>query len=51
MKLQKENIDLKIGSVVITSSNSVRDLGVLLDNKLTMRPNINKISSTCCYHL
>ena len=41
MKLQKENIALKIGSVVINPSHSVRDLGVLLDNQLTMRPHIN----------
>ena len=27
------------------------DLGVLLDNKLTMRLHINKISSACFYHL
>ena len=31
MKLQKEDIALKIGSVVINSSNSVCDLSVLLD--------------------
>ena len=29
MKLQKEDITLKIGSVIIKPSNSVRDLGVL----------------------
>ena len=28
----------------------MRDLGVLLDNKLTMRTHINKISSACFYH-
>ena len=37
MKLQKEDRALKIGSVVINPSNFVRDLGVLLDNELTMR--------------
>ena len=26
-------------------------MGVLLDNELTMRPHINKISSACFYHL
>ena len=50
MKLHKEDIALKIESVVI-NPYSVRDLGVLLDNELTMRPHINKISSTCFYHL
>ena len=29
----------------------MRDLGVLLDNALTMRPHINKLSSACFYHL
>ena len=47
MKLQKEEIALKIGSVIIKPLNYVRDLGVLLDNELTMRPHINKISSAC----
>ena len=51
MKLQKENIALKIGSVVVNPSNSVRDLGVFLDNELTLRSHINKISSACFYHL
>ena len=37
--------------MVINPSNSVRDLGVLLDNELTMRPHINKIPSACFYHL
>ena len=51
MKLQKEDIALKIGSVIIKPSNYVRDLGVLLDNEFTMRPHIYKISSACFYHL
>ena len=50
MKLQKEDIDLQIRSVVINPSNSVRDLGVLFDNEMTMRPHINKISLECFYH-
>ena len=51
MKLQNEEIALKIGSVVINPSNSVRDLSVLLDNELTMQPHIKKISSACLYHI
>ena len=51
MNLQKEDVALKIGSVVINPSNSVRDLGVLLDNELTMQLHINKIYSACFYHL
>ena len=51
MQLKKVDIALKIGSVVINPSNSVRDLGVLLDNELTMRPHINKIISACFYRL
>ena len=51
MKLQKEEIALKIGSVVINPSNFARDLGGLFDNELTIRPHINKISSACFYHI
>ena len=29
----------------------VRDFGVLLDSELTMKPHINKLVSTCFYHL
>jgi len=29
----------------------VHDLGVLLDSVLTMKPHINKLVSTCFYHL
>ena len=50
MKLQKEDISLKIASMIIKPSNYVRDLGVLRDNELMMRPHINKISSACFYH-
>ena len=48
MKLQKEDIAIQIGTVVIKPSNSVRDLGVLLDNELTLRLHINKLSLAVC---
>ena len=51
MKLQKEDIALKIGLVVKNPSNSVHDLDVLLDNELMMRLHINKTYSACFYHL
>ena len=51
--LQKPSADrsLTVDSVVIHPSNVVRDLGVLLDSELTMKPHINKLVSTCFYHL
>jgi len=38
---------LTVNSVVIL----VRELGVLLDSEVTMKPHINKLVSTCFYHL
>ena len=51
--VQKPSADrsLTVDSVVIHPSNVVRDLGVLLDSELTMKPHINKLVSTCFYHL
>ena len=37
--------------LILSVSNSVGDLGVLLDNELTMQPHINKIYSAWFYHL
>ena len=37
--------------IVINPSETVRDLGVLLDSELTMRPHIARTASTCFCHL
>ena len=46
-KLHKDDLCLRLGSIVINPSETVRDLGVLLDGELTMRPYIARTSSTC----
>jgi len=42
---------LTVDSVVIDPIDVVRDLGVLLDSEVMMKPHINKLVSTCFYHL
>ena len=39
-KLHKVDLCLGLGSIVFNPSETVRDLGVLLDDELTMRPHI-----------
>ena len=50
-KLNMDDLSLRLGSVVIKPSDTVRDLGVILDSELTMRPHIAKIASVCFFHL
>ena len=35
----------------VQPSDDVRDLGVLLDSKLELKHHVNRIASTCFYHL
>ena len=50
-RLQGLNLGLHVGADIITPVDVVRDLGVLLDTKLTMKKHISKITSVCFYHL
>ena len=50
-KLNKDDLCLSLGSIVINPSETVRDLGVLLNSELTMRPHIARTASTCFVHL
>ena len=50
-KLHKDDLCLRLGSIVINPFETVRDLGVLLDGELTMRPHISRTASTCFFHL
>ena len=50
-RLQGLDLGLHIGADIITPIDVVRDLGVLLDTKLTMKKHISKITSVCFYHL
>ena len=42
---------LQLGSTVIEPARVVRDLGVLLDDELSMKQHITKVASTCFYQL
>jgi hypothetical protein len=46
-KMENTNLTLHVGNDVIDSVSSVRDLGVLLNNELPMKPHISKTASVC----
>jgi len=50
-KLSNDCRAITVGSSVIQCTDVVRDLGVLLDSKMTMQRHISKITSICFYHL
>ena len=50
-RLENTNLGLHVGTDMVTPSNVVRDLSLLLDNELTMRQHISKIVDVCFYHL
>ena len=49
-KLHKDDLCLRLGSIVINPSETVQDLGVLLGGELTMRPHIARTALTCFFH-
>ena len=49
-RLDNTNLSLHVGTDMVTPSNVVRDLGVLLDSELTMRQHISKIVGVCFNH-
>jgi len=50
-KIASNDLSLRVGNVVITPVNAVRDLGVTLDSELTMQRHVNKVASACFYHI
>jgi hypothetical protein len=50
-KRKPAKIDLVVGAASITSSSSVRNLGVILDENLTMRQQITKTCRSANFHL
>ena len=50
-RLENTNLSLHVGTDMITPTNAVRDLGVLLDSEMTTRQHISKIVGACFYHL
>ena len=50
-KLSDVASSLTVGSATIQPSSVVRDLGVLLDEELSMKQHVNKVAATCFYQL
>jgi hypothetical protein len=50
-KIKGVSLELIVGSDVIKPVSVVRDLGVLFDEELSMKQHINKVTSTCFFHL
>ena len=51
LKLQNIDINLHVGTDIIKPVNFVCDLGVILDNELSMVHHINKTARICFHHL
>ena len=49
-KMEDIDLSLHVGNDVIGSASSVRDLGVILDWKLSMKKHISKVTGVCYYH-
>ena len=45
------DLSLHVGAETINPVSSVRDLGVVLDDELTTKPHINKVTSVAFYHI
>ena len=50
-KLNSLDCSVRVGSFTIQSSTVVRDLGLHLDNELSMKQHATKVAATCYYHL
>ena len=52
VSLRKVSItSIKVGASDITLSNTVRDIGLIIDSRLTMVPHVNAVVKTCSHHL
>ena len=45
------DVSLHVGAETIKPVSAVRDLGVVLDDELTMKPHISKVTSVAFYHI
>jgi len=50
-KISSPYLELTVAGATVQSSSFVRDLGVILDSELKMKRHVNKMASTCYYHL
>jgi hypothetical protein len=49
--MTKSDLSLRVGNDVIEPVSVVRDLGVLLDNELSMMKHVSKVASVCYFQL
>jgi len=50
-KLASSDYSLLVGGNNIKPSTTVRDLCVLLDSELSLKQHVNKVVSSCYYHI
>ena len=50
-KMKSTDLALHVGSDVIKPVNMVRDLSVILDQELSMKQHINKVTSSCFFQI
>ena len=50
-KIKSMDLALHVGSDVIKPLNVVRDLGVILDQELSMKQHTNKMTSNCFFQI
>jgi len=50
-KLASSDCSLLVGGNIIKPSTTVCDLGVLLDSELSLKQHVNKVVSSCYYHI
>jgi hypothetical protein len=50
-KLKNADLTIRVGSDIIQPVNVVRDLGVILDQELSMKQHISKVTSSCFFQL
>lgn len=50
-KIKNMDLALRVGSNVVKPVNVVRDLGVILDQELSMKQHINKVTSGCFFQI
>ena len=50
-KTERMDLSLHVGNETIKPVSAVRDLGVLLDEELTMKQHISKVVSVAFYHI
>ena len=50
-KMENADLSLHVRNDVIEPVSAVHDLGVLLDNELSMKKHVSKVASVCYFHL